>query len=173
MTLLVLGAILWVRVVIARELRLLRRQRESPANPAEQRLPDRYKPRIFTFGRSGWKLRILDLEGWVLAMAGAVTWWKFILPELPAQPWIKYSITIAGFLIWVSITDVSDPLRLWNRMDKYDERVYKRVLSPEEREEIAYIQNSDWSTGTDVEEMPRILKERGERIERLYRAKGL
>jgi hypothetical protein len=108
-----------------------------------------------------------------LAMAGAVIWWKFVLPELPAQPWIKYSFTIVGLLIWVVIADESDPLRLWDRMDKYDERVYKRVLSPEEREEIAYIQSSDWWTGTDVQEMPRILKERGERIKQIYRAKGL
>jgi len=174
MTLLVLGAIFYVLVVIARELRLLRRQREKPPSLAEQRRPDGYKPPIFTFGRSGWKWRILELQGWVLAMAGAAILWKFVLPELPGRPWIKYSITIVGLLIWLVIADESDPLRLWDRMDNYDERVYKRVLSCEEREEIERIASSDMCTCTDDPEEPsRILREEREQIEQIYRTRGL
>jgi len=173
MTLLVLGAIFCVLVVTARELILLRRQREEPPNPAEQRPPDRYKPRIFTFGRSGWIWGILDLQRWVLALAGAGAWWIFIVPELPAQPWAKYSITIVVLLVWFVIAG-SDPFGLGKLMHNYDQRVYKRVLSPEERAEIESISKSVMCVFTDdQEEQSRILKEEKEQIDQMYRAKGL
>jgi len=173
MTLLALGAIFAVLVVIARELRLLRKQRDGSQKPAMQCSAAKYKARIFTFHRSGWIWPILSFQEWVLLIAGVVIWFKFIFPELQQPTWKRYSITALGFLVWFVIVE-SDPLRLWHLMDSYDERVYRRVLTSEEREELEAIANSDRCTFTDdPEEQDRILAEEREQIEQIYRAKGL
>jgi hypothetical protein len=178
MTLLILGAIFCVLVAVARELRLLRKQRETPPISAEQRQQTsaKYKPRIFTFSRSGWALRIVDLDEWVGILATVVIWFKFVLPLLPAQPWIKYPITIVGLLIFSFVAtmavEILDPLHGW--MEKYDERVYQRVFSAEERKELELIRNSDWCACTDdIEEQSRRIRLEREQIEQIYRQKGL
>jgi hypothetical protein len=82
-----------------------------------------------------------------------------------------WALLVFGFLAIMGV-EILDPLSNW--MNNYDERVYKRVLSPEEREEIASIANSDRCACTDVpEEQSRILREEREQIEQMYRAKGL
>lgn len=154
MTLLVLAAIFCVLVVIARELRLLRKQREGTrTSPEPQQAQDEYKPRIFTFGRSGWSLRLVDLDEWIGIVAAVVIWWKFILPRLPAQPLIKYPITIVALLVGgflaVMVVEVLDPLHGW--MERYDERVYNRVFSPEEREHM----EDPYADSSEIEEMYR------------------
>lgn len=163
MTLLALGAIFCVLVVIARELRLLRKRRETPTSAKQQPPSDEYKPRIFTFVRSGWAARLLylsvDVPEWFGSLAAVVIWWKFVLPQLPPQPWIKYPITALGIPIFaflaVMVVEVLNPLDplvvqpLEKWMHRHDERVYNRVFSAEELSELESIRNSTACTGTD------------------------
>jgi len=99
MTLLILSAIFCVLVVIARELRLLRKARQKPASSADRLGADGYKPRIFTFCRSGWNETLLDMENsWIPVIAGILIWSKFVLSSIPPEPWIKYPATVGGVL---------------------------------------------------------------------------
>jgi hypothetical protein len=153
MTLLVFGAIFCTLIVIARELRLLRKQRETPPIAAERQAPEKYKPRIFTFWRSGWILRLVDLDEWVGTIVAVVIWFKFVLPVLPMQPWIRYPITIVGLILFgfcsIMVVELFDPLHGW--MKKYDERVFNREFTPEEREYI----NDPHADSSKVVEMYR------------------
>jgi len=154
MTLFTLFAILCVLIVIARELRFLRKQREAPPSIAKRHTGG-YKPRIFTFNRSGWSLRIVDLDEWVTAVIAVAIWFKFVMPLLPTQPWIKYAITILGLVVsfvvleFLLVIFVSGPIG--NLMQKYDDRVYGRVFSADERK---HIENPS-ADSSGVEEMHR------------------
>lgn len=100
MTLLVLGGIFCALVVIARELRLLRKQQGIARTSIEhQETSEKYKPRIFTFRRSRWRSQFTDLGETVGPLAVLVIWVKVILPLLPAEPWIRYPITVVGVII--------------------------------------------------------------------------
>src|SRR5579872_4471508 len=130
MTGLLLGAILCVLVFISRELRHLRKQRENSPSAAEQQEHFRkYKRRIFTFTRAGWASRMIDVEEWLGTIAAVVIWFKFVLPLLPGQPWIRYPITIVGLLVVGFLAIMAVELLLGipieRLMDGYDERVYK------------------------------------------------
>ena len=155
MTLFLLGAIFCVLVVIVRELRLLRKG-QLHRSPTEQQSPANYKPRTFTFFRSGWTLRLVDLDEWVGTIAAVVIWWKFVLPLLPSEPWVKYSITAVGLLacgfVAIMVVGLLDPLHRW--MDKYDERVLKRVFTSEE---LDYLH----SPHTDSSERDHMYKQKG------------
>jgi len=109
MTLLVLGAILCALLVIARELRFLRKQRETPLLSGAKHAPEKYKAPIFTFHRSGWATRVADVDEFIGTILAVALWFKFVLPLLPAQPWIKYPTTIIGLLISVFLQSW-----LWN-----------------------------------------------------------
>src|SRR5713101_9470671 len=129
MTPLILGAILCVLIMIARELRLLRKQRETPPSAAKQRQQstEKYKPRIFTFRRSGWTSRLVDFDEWIPMVAAIAIWAKFVMPLLPTQPWMKYAITIVGVLVIAFLLEflvVLLPSPIHGLMEKYDERVY-------------------------------------------------
>lgn len=152
MTLLILSAILCVLAVIARELRLLRRQRENSL-ASEQEPKAQYKSRIFTFMRSGWTLRLVDLDQWIAMLVVLVIWWKFILPTLPVQPWIKWPTTIIGVLVFMFMAEglVRTLNPLHKLMHKYDEQVFNRVFSGEELE----ILRSPHVNSSEREEMYR------------------
>jgi hypothetical protein len=157
MTLLILGAILCVLIMIARELRLLRKQRETPPFAAKQRQQstEKYKPRIFTFSRSGWTSRLEDLNHWLAILAVILIWAKFVMPMLPPKRWIIYSVTAVGVLLLAIVAEfalnifLSSQIGSW--MEKYDERVFDRVFSAEERKEM----KSPYATPLEIEEMFR------------------
>jgi hypothetical protein len=176
MTLLVLCAIFCVLVVIARELRLLRERREAPSTPFEKRTSDGYKPRIFTFARSRWPSKCIEIGADIIFWAGAGAWYlifhRFIEATL-SGPWAKYPTLIFGGLIAGGLfRALFEPIERWT--EKYDEQVYLRTFSKEEQEEIKSIANSTRCTSTnDIEEQSRILRREKEQIEQMYRAKGL
>ncbi len=177
MTPLVLGAIFCILVVIARELRLLRKQHATPSTSVEKEASDKYKPSIFTFARSRWSSQCREIAGDTVFWAGLGAWFlvvhRFIESTL-SKPWTVYPIYIFGGLIAGGLLKevLFEPIdRL---MEKYDKRVYQRAFSAEEREEIESIANSTYCTSTDdPEEQSRILRMEREQIEQMYRGKGL
>jgi hypothetical protein len=114
MTVLVLGAILCVLIIIARELRLLRKQRDTllSATGRQQETSAGYKP-----PRSGRKLSLVDVDEWLAAIIAVVIWWRFVLPLLPAHSWIKYPISVIGILalgfLGSIVVPLLDPLHRW------------------------------------------------------------
>ncbi len=156
MTALLLGLILVVLLLIARELRLLRKQRNSVRGEST---PKKYKSKIFTFERSGWKSRIVRFDESIPIILSAVIWARFVFPNLPSNPWMKYPISLVGVLIgaffaeFLVVIFITGPIGSW--MEQHDEKVYRRVLTDEEREDIKEGYLSP------------------EHIEELYRHKGL
>lgn len=114
MTAMVLGAILCVLIIIARELRLLRKQRATMPRSSSLLL-DRVRA-----------LRFADMDtSWIAIVAAVAIWFKFVMPELPPQPWVRYPITIVGLFLLAFVADVA-VFTLLNPvltlMDKYKEK---------------------------------------------------
>jgi len=126
MTALVLGAILCVLIIIARELRLLRKQRaaspsctDQPPEEYTQRASSRLLDRVQA-------LRFADMDtSWIALPAAVAIWFKYVMPQLPPQPWVRYPITIVGLFVLAFVADVGvfmllDPVLTF--MDKYKEK---------------------------------------------------
>ena len=166
-----LTAILVVVVLIARELYLQRRQKEQPSSagrPAEQ---DKYRPRIFTFERSRWYSRDRPFDLFIKntsavgLLLGLFVWGLFKPLVLrvfhltaerynPLPMWMSLSGMVVCALVFYYLFMIVG-ICLARVLEAYDERVFKRVFSPEERDGLAL----DGPMG--IEE------------ERIYRAKGL
>lgn len=134
MTRFILFAILCALIVIARELSLLRRQRDCPPSLPDQEAPQ-YTARVFTFFRSKWDTRITAANVFVTGFAGLLIWEKLIEPELPAESWLSQSWTryLGAVVFGLVAIQVTEGI-LARLMKKHDEGVFGTQFSEEERE---------------------------------------
>jgi hypothetical protein len=184
-----LTAILVVVVLIARELYLQRRQKEQPSNagrPAEQ---DKYRPRIFTFERSIWFGRdrpfdlfikntsavgfLLGLFVWGLFKPLVLRVFHLTAEQYNTLPrWMSLSGMLVCALVFCCLFMIVG-ICLARVLEAYDERVFKRVFSPEERDNLDAMAYIAGSSSGKVEENLRRHGEYLEEVERIYRGKGL
>ncbi len=92
--------------------------------------------RIFTFTKSGWIMRAVAADVCLSVLMAVVVWLRLVMPILPSQTWIRYTLTVFGLPVLYVVFEfilgalVSGPLSTW--MKRYDEPVVAKSSGREE-----------------------------------------
>ena len=107
--------------------------------------------RIFTFTRSGWIMRVIASDVCLAVVPAVLIWFKLVIPALPSQAFLRYSLTILGlpglyiFFEFVLGALVGGPMCGW--MKRHDERGLPKSTGGGGGKQVT----DRYSTASDVE----------------------